>query len=124
MCQFLFNHSPISSTKVLLAISTSALVFLDATGHSSPSPLVLSMVENLMVFWSPSLIPFFFFFKINVDAHWSSSVRNGFVGIVIRGAMGQFVVAAQFAVQAPNASTAEALAMLRGCQLAANLGYR
>lgn len=59
-----------------------------------------------------------------MDTSLSSSYHNGIVGIVIRGAMGQFVTAARFAVQAPNVLTAKVLAMLKGCQLATNFGYR
>ncbi|KAB2622691.1 hypothetical protein D8674_024873 [Pyrus ussuriensis x Pyrus communis] len=44
--------------------------------------------------------------------------------MVIRGQQGQFVAAARYEVQTPTATTAKALAMLRGCQLAVDLGLR
>lgn len=61
--------------------------------------------------------------KVNVDASWSASKRHGFVGIVIQDSMGQFMAAAMYAVQATSVASAEALALLCGCELAVVLGY-
>lgn len=42
----------------------------------------------------------------------------------MRGVEGLFVAAAWYTVQAPNVDTAEAMAILRGCERAATLGHR
>nr|XP_017184705.1 uncharacterized protein LOC108172102 [Malus domestica] len=71
--------------------------------------------------WSPSFSPYL---KVNVDASWQKSTRNGYVGVVIRDVEGQFVAAARYAIQTPNVVSAEAMAILRGCELAIALGHQ
>lgn len=59
-----------------------------------------------------------------MDVSWSILNRQGFVGVVIRGQRAEFVVAVRSQIHAPFALVAEALAILHGCQLAADLGYQ
>ncbi|CAN6559258.1 unnamed protein product [Malus baccata var. baccata] len=61
-------------------------------------------------------------FKINVDASWSMVSKLGFAGVVVRAAEGRFVAAARYPISAPSAAAAEALALLRGCDLGVALG--
>ncbi|KAM1833609.1 hypothetical protein ACFX13_023409 [Malus domestica] len=69
--------------------------------------------------WTP---PPLHFFKVNVDASWSSSSSSGFVGVVIRTDGGLFVAARREHISAPSVASAEALALVKGCELAAGLG--
>ncbi|KAM1574196.1 hypothetical protein TB2_043974 [Malus domestica] len=69
--------------------------------------------------WSP---PPLHFFKVNVDASWSSSSSSGFVGVVIRADGGNFVAARREPISASSVASAEALALVKGCELATGLG--
>lgn len=61
---------------------------------------------------------------MNVDASWQKSTRNGYVGVMIHDVEGQFVAMAWYAIQALNVVSAEAMAILRGCELAIALGHQ
>lgn len=69
--------------------------------------------------WSRPSYPYL---KVNIDASWKESTNDGFVGIVMRDVEGQFVVTARYAIKAPHVATAEAIAIMRGCELAIALG--
>ena len=64
------------------------------------------------------------FSKINVDASWSMQTCMGFVGIVVRDADGLFVAAIRHLVSASCAAAAEAVALVKGCELGLFLGLR
>lgn len=85
-------------------------VFFEATGVPSPSVIAFSPEAGPAARWSFFSSPFL---KVNVDASWYPSSLTGYVGVVIKGKRGRFAVAVRAAVQAPNAATAEALAMVQ-----------
>lgn len=119
-CNFLFNQQALNSTQVLLAISNYCAVFNEA--NRAPPPLMnVSRTVPSVAHRSPPFSPYL---KVNVDASWQLSTRNGYVGVVIRDVEGQFVAAARYAIQAPNVVSAEAMAILRGCQLVVALGHQ
>nr|XP_008350051.1 uncharacterized protein LOC103413362 [Malus domestica] len=74
---------------------------------------------GLVSSWSPPAAPFC---KVNVDASWSKLAKSGFVGVVVRNEVGEFVAAARFAIAASCAALAEAYALLRGCEVGSSLG--
>ena len=61
---------------------------------------------------------------MNVDASWSRVNRSGFAAVVARDAGGDFIAAARYPFSASCVAMAEAVAILRGCELAASLGLR
>ncbi|XP_048427879.1 uncharacterized protein LOC125471485 [Pyrus x bretschneideri] len=60
--------------------------------------------------------------KINVDASWSKVFKLGFAGVIMRDEDGRFVAASRYFLKASSAIAAEAIALLRGCELGAALG--
>lgn len=60
--------------------------------------------------------------KINVDASWVGATKKGFIGVVVRNFIGSFTAARRFRLHAPSAVVAEALAILRGCEVGQSLG--
>ena len=76
--KFLFNQTSIKPTQVLFAISTSVGVFFDAIVVPPISSLHIPPMDATISSWSHSSAQFL---KVNVDANWSASTRNGFLGI-------------------------------------------
>ncbi|CAN6557042.1 unnamed protein product [Malus baccata var. baccata] len=118
-CDFVFNKVPIYPSKVLFAISTAVGSFLAAKVSLGVSRSAGSGGVDLGSRWCAPTSPLF---KINVDASWSKVSKLGFAGVVIRAAEGRFVAAARYPISAPSAAAAEALALLRGCDLGVALG--
>ncbi|KAM2075160.1 hypothetical protein ACFX1T_038088 [Malus domestica] len=120
-CDFVFNHEKIIPSRVVLAISSAMDSFL-AAGRS---PEVCGLRDGVgqasipVVCWTPPDPPFS---KINVDASWCRMSLVGFVGVVVKGAEGQFIAAARYSIKASNADAVEALALLHGCKLGVSLG--
>ncbi|CAN6679166.1 unnamed protein product [Malus baccata var. baccata] len=120
-CDFVFNHVKICPSRVVLAISSEMESFL-AAGRSSEVGGLRDGVGQPpipVVCWTPPDPPST---KINVDASWCRMSLSGFVGVVVRGAKGQFIAAARYSIRASNAAAAEALALLHGCKLGLTLG--
>ncbi|CAN6545401.1 unnamed protein product [Malus baccata var. baccata] len=118
-CDFVFNEVPINPSKVLLAISSAVGSFLAANAFLGVSRSGGSgRVDPVSRWCAPSS----HLIKINVDASWSKVSKRGFAGVIIRAAEGRFVAAARYPISAPSAAAAEALALLRGCELGADLG--
>ncbi|XP_070679335.1 uncharacterized protein [Malus domestica] len=69
--------------------------------------------------WSPPPSPFS---KINVDVSWSNVSRLGFARVIIRDEGGRFLAATRYPFLAPNATAAEALALICGCELGISMG--
>ncbi|KAM1682686.1 hypothetical protein EV1_033614 [Malus domestica] len=120
-CEFVFNQVPINPLLVLFGISSAIGSYWDARGWSGLGASRPSARCGLISHWSPPPSPFL---KINVDASWSCSSLSGFVGVVVRDAFGQFKAAARYAISSPSVAVAEALALLRGCELGSSLGFQ
>ncbi|KAM1798595.1 hypothetical protein ACFX12_032647 [Malus domestica] len=82
--------------------------------RSRPSPILDPR-------WSPPSVPFI---KVNVDASWCQMDGMARLAAVLRDHNGLFVAARKWSIGAPSVVFAEALAMLKGCELAAELGFR
>ncbi|KAM1074000.1 hypothetical protein ACFXTH_019029 [Malus domestica] len=70
--------------------------------------------------WSP---PTDSFIKINVDASWFQMDGKATLAAVLRDHNGQFVAAHKLSIGALSVVFAEAMALLKGCKLAAELGF-
>ncbi|KAM1776455.1 hypothetical protein ACFX15_042380 [Malus domestica] len=118
-CKFLFQQVNLNPYQVLMAIRTARGKFFEAKGASAiMSSDALPMIGQ-EVRWSP---PPLHFFKVNVDASWNSSSLSGFVGVVIRAEGGTFVAARRESISASSVASAEAFALVKSCELAAELG--
>ncbi|XP_070677505.1 uncharacterized protein [Malus domestica] len=117
----LWQMVPINPLLVLFGISSAIGSYWDARGWSGLGASRPSARCGLISHWSPPPSPFL---KINVDASWSCSSLSGFVGVVVRDAFGQFKAAARYAISSPSVAVAEALALLRGCELGSSLGFQ
>ncbi|KAM1063506.1 hypothetical protein ACFX2A_028254 [Malus domestica] len=102
-----------------MAIRTASGLFFKANGVPAPVTTASLSQVSQEVRWSPPPSPFF---KVNVDASWSFSSSSGFVGVMIRAERGIFVAAKREPNSAPSVATAEALALVQGYELAAELG--
>ena len=118
-CDFVFNNVPVNSARTLMGISNAVAEFFNAWS----APVGLSTADHgrggQAVFWSPPSSPFT---KVNVDASWSRLNASGFVAVVVRDAKGVFIAAARYPLSASCVALAEAIALLRGCELAISLG--
>ncbi|KAM1552765.1 hypothetical protein ACFX1Z_005725 [Malus domestica] len=102
-----------------MAIHTARGNFFEAKGVPAlVSSDALPQVGQEVRWFPPPL----HFFKVNVDASWSSSSSSGFVGVVIRADGGNFVAARREPISASSVAFAEALALVKGCELVAVLG--
>ncbi|CAN6556372.1 unnamed protein product [Malus baccata var. baccata] len=61
--------------------------------------------------------------KANLYKSWFKMSCLGFVGVVLRDTEAHFIAAARYHIRALCAAVAEALALLRGCELGAALGF-
>ncbi|KAM1608239.1 hypothetical protein ACFX13_020844 [Malus domestica] len=102
-----------------MAIRSARGNFFEAQGVPALVSSVAMPQVSPDVRWSP---PPPHFFKVNVDASWSSSSSSGFVGVVIRADGGNFVAARRELISASSVASAEALALVKGCELATVLG--
>ncbi|CAN6690416.1 unnamed protein product [Malus baccata var. baccata] len=82
--------------------------------RSRPSPIPAPR-------WSPPSAPYI---KVNVDASWCQVDGIARLAAILRDHNGLFVAAHKWSLGAPSVVFAEALAMLKGCELAAELGCR
>ncbi|KAM2964592.1 hypothetical protein FF2_022358 [Malus domestica] len=73
---------------------------------------------------SPLVPPSAPFIKVNVDASWCQMDGMATLAAVLRDHNGLFVAAHKWSIGAPSVVFAEALAMQKGCELAAELGFR
>ncbi|CAN6559066.1 unnamed protein product [Malus baccata var. baccata] len=111
-CEFVFNNLPINSSKVLMVIHNSMEAFSEARRESGAIVTANSNRVGIVSSWSPPAAPF-----------CKSKFANfGFVGVVVRNAVGEFVAAARYAIAASSAALAEAYALLRGCEVGSSLG--
>ncbi|XP_050144110.1 uncharacterized protein LOC126619739, partial [Malus sylvestris] len=119
-CAFVFNKVRINPVNVVLAISNSVGSFLAVSCVSEVDrfPESVGQVPGSAPLWCPPPL----FTKINVDASWFKTSCSGFVGVVLRDAEAHFIAAARYHIRAPCAAAAEAMALLRGCELGASLG--
>ena len=115
----MFNHVPINPLHVLFGINHSVAEFTNARMAPVSGRVVESVSLRPVIRWTPPPPPFS---KVNVDASWSRLNRLGFAVVVVRDAAGLFVAAARYAISASCVAVAEAMALLRGCELAASLG--
>ncbi|CAN6679920.1 unnamed protein product [Malus baccata var. baccata] len=120
-CDFVFNKVTINPSKVVFAIFSAVGYFLDANAVLGVSR---SGGSGGVVPVSRWCAPSSHFFKINVDASWSKVSMKGFAGVIIRAAEGRFVAAARYPLSAPSAAVAEAIALLRRCELGAAMGIQ
>ncbi|CAN6724577.1 unnamed protein product [Malus baccata var. baccata] len=120
-CDFVFNKVTINPSKVVFAISSAVGSFLVANTFLGVSKSGGSGGVVPVSRWSAHSSPFY---KINVDASWSKVSMKGFAGVIIRAAEGKFVAAARYPLSAPSTAVAEALALLRGCELGAAMGLQ
>ncbi|KAM1209964.1 hypothetical protein ACFX2J_015428 [Malus domestica] len=120
-CNFVFNDVAVVPSQVMHAISFSVASFWEA--RTQCFQRVTSNIADLGLVprWCP---PPNSFIKINVDASWSPVDGKACLAAVLRDHLGQFVAAHKIAVVVQSAVFAEALALLRGCELAAKLGFR
>ncbi|CAN6558737.1 unnamed protein product [Malus baccata var. baccata] len=106
-----------SPSQVLHSISFSLGSFLEVQAplsRSRPSPIPAPR-------WSPPFAPYI---KVNVDASWCQVDGMARLAAILRDHNGLFVAAHKWSLGAPSVVFAEALAMLKGCELAAELGCR
>ncbi|CAN6675863.1 unnamed protein product [Malus baccata var. baccata] len=105
-------------SKIILGIELSVADFLNANS----APEILRAVDRGLVRqpgrWTPPVSPFV---KLNVDASWSRVSKAGFAAVVARDARGEFIAAVRYPIFASCVAMAEALALLRGCELAVSL---
>ncbi|CAN6587433.1 unnamed protein product [Malus baccata var. baccata] len=117
-CDFVFNQVHIIPSKIILGIELSVADFLNANS----APEILRAVDRGLVRqpgrWIPPVSPFV---KLNVDASWSRVSKAGFAAVVARDARGEFIAAVRYPIFASCVAMAEALALLRGCELAVSL---
>ncbi|KAM2140635.1 hypothetical protein ACFX1Q_007016 [Malus domestica] len=66
--------------------------------------------------------PITLYIKINVDASWSPVSGRTNLAAVLRDHEGQFLAAHKLSIVAPSVVFVEAMAVLKGCELAAKLG--
>ncbi|XP_068331496.1 uncharacterized protein [Pyrus communis] len=50
--------------------------------------------------------------------------KAGFVGVVVRVAVGDFITVVRYAIAAPNVASAEAFVLLQGCEVSSSLGLK
>ncbi|KAM1816599.1 hypothetical protein ACFX12_000986 [Malus domestica] len=119
-CDYLFNQVSINPSKVIFSLSTAFGNYLHAVSNLGVARPVSGSREDARVRWCPPSSPFV---KINVDASWSKYSRLGFVGVVARQEGGLFQAAVRSSLSAPSSLVAESIAILRGCELGASLGF-
>ncbi|XP_048426615.1 uncharacterized protein LOC125470898 [Pyrus x bretschneideri] len=121
-CNYVFNQVRINPLNVVLAISNAVGFFLAASSNYAVNGgrENVGQTPSRAPYWIPPPPPFT---RINVDASWFKMSSSGFVGVVLRDAEARFIAVAWYHIRAPCAAAAEALALLRGCELGASLGY-
>ncbi|KAM1241975.1 hypothetical protein TB2_047250 [Malus domestica] len=111
-------------SQVIAAISMHVKAFQKASCKHPNTAIQGSMVWS----WRPPpmqdrwQIPCSSYVKIDVDASWVVATHVGFIGVIVRDLMGSFIAARRSRFQAPSVPVAEALAILRGCELGHSLG--
>ncbi|KAM2357734.1 hypothetical protein ACFX1X_006658 [Malus domestica] len=119
-CDSLFNQVSINPSKVFFSLLTAFGNFLLAVSNVGDARPVLGSPEAACVRWCPPSSPFV---KINVDASWSKYSRMGFAGVVARQEGGLFQAAVRSSLLAPSSIVVEFIAILRGCELGASMGF-
>lgn len=61
--------------------------------------------------------------KLNMDASWSPIDGTANLAAMLRDHQGQFMAAHKLSIVARSVVVAEAMAMLKGCELASELGF-
>ncbi|KAM1017350.1 hypothetical protein ACFX13_047678 [Malus domestica] len=90
-------------------------------GVVGPKSLIIHASSNPDPYWSPSSAPFI---KINVDASWFPLDGRVTLAAVLRDHDGHFVAAHKHSIVVRSVVFAEAMAMFKGWELAAELGYQ
>ena len=122
-CQFVFNQVCVNPSNVVFAISNDVGCFFAACSIVSSAAVVRPVSTGSPVpspRWCPPPPPSV---KINVEASWHKDSKSGFVGVVVRDAEATFLAAVRYPLLAPSALATEALALLRGCDLGASMGF-
>ncbi|XP_070672031.1 uncharacterized protein [Malus domestica] len=110
----------INPSKVIFSLSTAFGNYLHAVSNLGVARPVLGSREAARVRWCPPSSPFV---KINVNASWSKYSQMRFAGVVARQEGGLFQAAVRSSLLAPSSLVAESIAILRGCELGASLGF-
>ncbi|KAF7809654.1 reverse transcriptase [Senna tora] len=118
-CDFIFQGKPVNPVSVNSATEAAFCFFWSLEGTSGPGPSHSS--EKVGVKWVP---PCDGCFKINSDATFSNPGERSGVGVVIRDNMGVVVDGASLCTRAPSCFGAEALALLKGMEMAESLGLK
>ncbi|KAM2541652.1 hypothetical protein TB2_021191 [Malus domestica] len=119
-CDYLFNQVSINPSKVIFSLLTAFGNYLHAVSNLGVARPVSGSREVARVRWCP---PSSHFVKINVDASWFKFSRMGFAGVVARQEGGLFQAAVRSSLLAPSSLVVESIAILRGCELGALLGF-
>ncbi|XP_050141140.1 uncharacterized protein LOC126617132 [Malus sylvestris] len=119
-CDYVFNQVPIIPSKVIMGIGISVAEFFNARLVPENSQTVDRGWVRQICRWTPHVSPFV---KLNVDASWSRLNNSGFAAVVARDARGDFIAAVRYPIFASCVAMAEALALLRGCELAVSLNF-
>ncbi|BFG34632.1 hypothetical protein CerSpe_209060 [Prunus speciosa] len=116
------EHISLSPARTIHAASIAINEFLGSLDHGrhQTEPPTLSN-DNQQLLWNPPASPFV---KVNVDASWNPNSKRVGIGILIRNTHGEFIKGTSIPSVANFAIEAEALACLKGCKLAAEMGYR
>ncbi|KAM1099712.1 hypothetical protein ACFX2B_006202 [Malus domestica] len=118
-CNYVFNAITIVPSHVLHAISLSLVSFWEV--QVPKSFISRSIIDSSRP--DPRwCCPIALYIKINVDASWSSVSGRTNLATVLRDHEGQFVAAHKLSIVAPSVVFAEAMAVLNGCELAAEPG--
>ncbi|KAM2394463.1 hypothetical protein ACFX1X_031930 [Malus domestica] len=107
-CNAISVQKSISPLQVIHAINCANGAFQEACRRSQVSFPAQQGNVQLCTRWLPPNPPFY---KVNIDASWTSNNRMGNVGVVIRDSGGNFVAAWKSNILAPRVEVAEALAV-------------
>ncbi|KAL6286602.1 hypothetical protein ACE6H2_010992 [Prunus campanulata] len=106
-CKAVIEGRPPSPLAAISAISAAELEFVDAVtaAHlNCPSPMP---VDTASYSWTPPVLPRV---KINLDAAWSPTSKQGGIGLVVCDNLGSFIMAMAIPCMANSAQEAEAMA--------------
>ena len=119
-CDFVFKQKTICPNQVLAAIALSINAFKEASLNCVPLSSPPAIFAASIPYWSP---PCPGFVKINVDASWvSGGGGGGFAAVVARDDEGKFLAVCRYGLKANCVASAEALAILFGCNLGISCG--
>ncbi|KAM2351363.1 hypothetical protein ACFXTH_006190 [Malus domestica] len=118
-CNYVFNAITIVPSHVMHAISLSLVSFWEV--QVPKSFISRSIIDSSRP--DPRwCCPIAIYIKINVDASWSPVSGRTNLAAVLRDHEGQFVAAHKLSIVASSVVFVEAMAVLKGCELAAKLG--